>query len=230
MKSGKPLEVAACVPAPLDRISDADQQLIERFQRGAFDYFLRYANPDNGLIADTSRPESPASIAVVGFALSCYPIAVERAWITRQQGIERTLATLRFFRDCEQSTARDASGFKGFWYHFLDMKSGRRVWDCELSLIDSTFLLAGMLTAAMYFTRTDSSEQEIRKLADELYRRVDWRWAQGGATTARQGWKTESGFLHYGWEGYSEATLLYVLGLASPTHPLAPASYRAWTA
>jgi hypothetical protein len=231
MGGGKPLEVAACAPAGRpSRTSDADEGLIERFQRAAFDYFLKYVNPDNGLIADTSRPESPASIAVVGFALSCYPIAVERAWMTRQQAIERTLVTLRFFRDCEQSTAKDASGYKGFCYHFLDMHSGRRVWECELSLIDSTLLLAGMLTAGMYFTHTDSAEREIRKLADDLYRRVHWRWAQGGATTARQGWKAESGFLHYGWEGYNEATLLYVLGLASPTHPFSPASYAAWTA
>jgi hypothetical protein len=231
MSAGKPLEVAACTPEGRPgHISAADEELIAHLQRAAFDYFLKYVNPDNGLVADTSRPDSPASIAVVGFALACYPIAVERAWMTRQQAIERTLATLRFFRDCEQSTAKDASGFKGFWYHFLDMESGRRVWECELSLIDSTFLLAGTLTVARYFTRSDSSEQEIRKLADDLYRRVDWRWAQGGAATARQGWKTESGFLHYGWEGYSEATLLYVLGLASPTHPFSPASYGAWTA
>jgi hypothetical protein len=214
----------------LNRISEADEELIARFQRGAFGYFLQHANPANGLVADTSRANAPASIAVVGFALSCYPVAVVRGWITRDEAIERTLVTLRFFRKSEQSVAADASGYKGFYYHFLDMQSGRRVWDCELSLIDSTFLLAGMLTAAMFFTDTDPREREIRQLADALYRRVDWQWAQGGATTVRQGWKAESGFLHYGWEGYSEASLLYVLGLASPTHALSPQSYDAWTA
>src|ERR1700684_1583089 len=113
MSAGKPLEVAACTPEGRPgHISAADEELIAHLQRAAFDYFLKYVNQDNGLVADTSRPDSPASIAVVGFALSCYPIAVERAWMTRQQAIERTLATLRFFRDCEQSTAKEASGFK----------------------------------------------------------------------------------------------------------------------
>jgi hypothetical protein len=210
--------------------SEADEEFIARFQRAAFGYFLENVNPSNGLVADTSRTNAPASIAVIGFALSCYPVAVVRGWMTRAQAVERTLATLRFFRKSEQSTAADATGYKGFYYHFLDMQSGRRVWDCELSLIDSTFLLAGMLTASMFFTEDDPCEREIRKLADALYRRVDWQWAQGGAITVRQGWKADSGFLHYGWEGYSEASLLYVLGLASPTHPLSPKSYDAWTA
>jgi len=214
----------------LSHISDADEELIARFQRAAFAYFLEHVNPSNGLVADTSRANAPASIAVVGFALSCYPVAVMRGWMARTQAVERTLTTLRFFRQSEQSAAAEATGYKGFYYHFLDMQSGRRVWDCELSLIDSTFLLAGMLTASMFFTDDDPREREIRKLADALYRRVDWRWAQGGATTVRQGWKADSGFLHYGWEGYSEASLLYVLGLASPTHPLSPKGYDAWTA
>jgi hypothetical protein len=231
MSARKPLEaVARGADALTSRLSFEGEELLGRFQRGAFGYFLEHVNPANGLVADTSRPQSPASIAVVGFALSCYPVAVERGWLTRQEAVERTITTLRFFRDAEQSTASDASGYKGFFYHFLDMQRGRRVWQCELSLIDSTFLLAGALTARMYFAGADASERELRKLADGLYRRVDWRWAQGGAVTARQGWKTESGFLHYGWEGYSEATLLYVLGLASPKHPFASESYAAWTA
>jgi hypothetical protein len=209
---------------------ESDEALLERFQRAAFDYFIEFCNPANGLIADTSRAGAPASIAVVGFALSCYPVAVERGWMARAAAATRTLVTLRFFLMSEQSEAADATGYKGFYYHFLDMKSGRRVWQSEVSLIDSTLLLAGVLAASVYFSADAHIEREIRELAAALYQRVDWQWAQGGGATVRQGWKPESGFYHYGWEGYSEASILYVLGLASPTHPLSPESYGAWTA
>ena len=202
--------------------------LLDRLQRGAFGYFLEECNPANGLVADTSRAGSPVSIAVVGFALSCYPAAVERGWMTRADAVGRTLATLRFFWNSVQGDGPDATGHKGFYYHFLDIHSGRRVWDCELSLIDSTLLLAGMLTAGVYFAGPSADETDIRGLADALYRRADWQWARGGRRTVSQGWKPESGFLHYGWEGYSEAAILYVLGLASPTSPLHDC-FGAWT-
>jgi hypothetical protein len=214
----------------LNGTTESDAAIVERFQVAAFDYFLKHCNPTNGLVADTSRVGAPASIAVVGFALSCYPVAVERGWMAHAQAAARTLATLRFFWSSQQSEAGDATGYKGFYYHFLDMQSGRRAWQSELSLIDSTLLLAGMLTASVYFSADTPVEGEIRELAEALYRRVDWQWAQGGGATVRQGWKADSGFFHYGWEGYSEATILYVLGLASPTHPLSPACYGAWTA
>lgn len=205
-----------------------DDTLVKGLQRGAFRYIEQYVNPANGLIADTSREGSPCSIAVVGFALGCYPVAVENGWMARDRAAARTLATLRFFHESTQSEQPDATGFRGFYYHFLDMGSGRRVWNCELSLVDTTLLLAGMLTAACYFD-AEGAEAEIRELADSLYRRVDWRWAQGGFGTVAQGWNPESGFFHYGWEGYNEATLVYVLGLGSPTHALAPTSFRGWT-
>jgi hypothetical protein len=213
-----------------DPPAQSDEELLDRFQRAAFGYFLAECNPANGLVADTSRPDAPASIAVVGFALSSYPIAVERAWMTRADAAARTLVTLRFFWNSLQGEQPDAIGYKGFYYHFLDMQSGRRVWQSELSLIDTTLLLAGVLTASIYFSESTPGENEIRELADALYRRVDWQWAQGGRATVRQGWKPGSGFLHYGWDGYNEATVLYVLGLASPTHPLPDNSYAAWTA
>ena len=94
---------------------------------------------------------SPCSIAVVGFALSSYPVAVERGWMTRDEAVERTLVTLRFFSNSPQSEAPDATGYKGFYYHFLDMQSGKRVWQSELSLIDTALLLAGILTASCLF-------------------------------------------------------------------------------
>ena len=205
----------------------SDDALISRLQRGAFSYLTDYSNPQNGLVADTSRDGSPCSIAVVGFALSCYPVGVRNGWISRAEAVGRTLAALRFFMQSEQSDQPDATGYKGFYYHFLDMQTGKRVWQCELSLVDTALLIAGILTAASYFDG-DGDEREIRNLADRLYRRVDWRWAQYGTETLAQGWKPECGFLHYGWEGYNEATILYVLGLGSPTFPLTESGYKSW--
>ncbi len=150
--------------------------------------------------------------------------------MTRADAAARTLVTLRFFCNSSQSEQPDATGYRGFYYHFLDMKTGKRVWQSEVSLIDTTLLLAGVLTASVYFSEETPSENEIRERADAIYRRVDWQWARGGGTTVRQGWKPESGFLHYGWGGYDEAIILYVLGLASPTHPLSESSYIKWTA
>lgn len=208
----------------------SDDDLLDGFQRAAFNYFVEHYNPTNGLVADVSRVGAPASIAVVGFALTSYLVGVERGWMTRAEAATRALTTLRFFGDSDQSQAPDATGYKGFFYHFLDMTSGRRVWQSELSLIDTTLLLAGMMTAGVYFSADTLEEIEIRERADAIYRRVDWQWASADGGTAWQGWKPEGGFLHYGWEGYSEGTILYALGLGSPSRPLSAASYGAWTA
>jgi hypothetical protein len=207
-----------------------DEALLEQLQRAAFGYFQQYVNPHNGLVADTSRDNSPVSIAVVGFALSAYTVAVERGWMQRADALQHSLAALRFFRDSDQSGSPTATGFKGFYYHFLDIHTGARVWRSELSMVDTALLIAGALTASRYFTADTRDEIELRELVDSLYRRIDWNWAQDDADTIRQGWKPESGFLHYGWEGYSEAILLYALAMASPTHPIARDSYKAWTA
>lgn len=207
----------------------SDEDLLDRLQRAAFDYFLQQTNPANGLVADTTRQDSPSSIAVVGFALSVYTVGVERGWIAREEAAERVVVALRFFWNSAQGEQADATGYKGFYYHFLDMQSGKRTWNSELSLMDSALLLAGFLTASAYFTKATQTEIEIRELADALYRRVDWQWAQDDKSSVSQGWRPESGFLHYGWEGYNEAILLYVLALASPTYPLPPTSYLAWT-
>jgi hypothetical protein len=203
-------------------------ETLDTIQRETFGYFIHEANPLNGLIPDKSQEGSPASIAAVGLALAAYPVGVERAFLARAQAVQRTLVTLRFFRDSTQGTGAEDTGYKGFYYHFLDMKTGKRVWKCELSTVDSAFLLAGMLTAAAYFQNDSADENEIRSLADELYRRADWRWAQNGGATVTHGWKPKSGFLPYRWQGYDEALLLYLLGLGSPTHPLSKESYPAW--
>ena len=129
----------------------SDDALLDRLQRAAFDYFVQAHNSPNGLVADTSRTGSPCSIAVIGFALSAYPIGVERGWLEREEAVRRSLQTLRFFMDSDQSGAPDSTGHRGFYFHFLDMRSGQRVWLCELSLIDTALLIAGFLTAAAYF-------------------------------------------------------------------------------
>lgn len=203
--------------------------VLETLQRESFAYFLHETNPVNGLVIDKTATDWPASIAATGLALAAYPIGVERGYLSRARAIERTLATLRFFWNSPQGPEPDATGYKGFYYHFLDMRTGRRAWRCELSTIDTTFLLAGALTAGLYFDGDTPDEREIRSLADELYRRADWRWAQNDGATVTHGWKPESGFLAYRWEGYDEALLLYVLGLGSPTHPLPSNAYAAWT-
>ena len=203
--------------------------MLETLQRESFRYFLTNVNLGNGLIADNTLNSSYASIAATGFALACYPVAVERSFIDRRSARERTLAALRFFANSEQSENENASGYKGFYYHFLDMKTGRRARQCEVSTIDTALLLAGVLTVGMYFDRAIASEREIVRLAEELYRRVDWRWAQNCGNTVSHGWKPESGFLPYRWEGYNEALVLYILGLGSPTYPLSMESYAAWS-
>ena len=201
---------------------------LDRLQRETFEYFVREANPANGLILDKTEANSPASIAATGLALAAYPVGVERGFWTRSAAADRTLATLRFFWSSEQGPDASATGYHGFYYNFLDIRTGRRVWNCEVSTVDSAFLLAGALTARAYFDAESTDEREIRQLADALYRRCDWSWAQNGKATVAHGWRPESGFIQYRWEGYDEALLLYVLGLGSPTHPLSRDSYDAW--
>jgi hypothetical protein len=206
-----------------------DVELIDWLQRSAFRYFCESVNTSNGLTADTSRDGSPCSIAVVGFALSCYPVAVTRGWMSRADSADRVLTTLRFFAASHQGPETDATGHMGFYYHFLDMDSGRRVWSCELSMIDTSLLIAGVLTSAAFFSDDATVECEIRDLAEMLYQRVDWDWARDDRHTLSQGWTPEIGFFRYDWEGYSEATLLYVLALGSPSHALTKQHYKAWT-
>jgi hypothetical protein len=209
--------------------SPTDDGMLDELQQETFGYFLHESNVENGLVRDKTENDSAASIAATGLALASYPIGVERFFLTRDDAIRRTLATLRFFSNSRQGTEPDSTGYRGFYYHFLDMQTGRRALKCELSTIDSALLLAGALTVAMYFDRDTSDEREIRECGDALYHRADWQWAQDKGLTVSQGWKPETGFLKYRWQGYDEGLLLYVLGLGSPTHPLVGESYRAWS-
>jgi hypothetical protein len=205
----------------------SDAELV-KLQHESFNYFLLETNPVNGLVIDKNEPDWPASIAATGLALASYPVAAERGFMPRAAAVERTLITLRFFWNSPQGPEPDATGHQGFYYHFLNMRTGRRAWQSELSTVDSAFLLAGALTAGVYFNAGTSDELEIRTLADALYRRGDWQWAQNRGATVTHGWKPESGFLKYRWQGYDEALLLYILGLGSPSHPLPEGSYTAW--
>ncbi len=212
----------------LSKQSEIDERL-EALQRNTFAYFLKETNPDNGLIADNTREDAHCSIAATGLGLAAYAVGTERGFITRDDAIGRTLTALRFFRGSLQSEDQNATGYQGFYYHFLDMRTGRRAWNCELSIIDTTLLIAGALASMMYFEGDGEGEKEIRQLVTFLYERINWTWAMNEGPTVAHGWKPGCGFLRYGWGGYSEASLLYVLGLGSPTHPLPPESYSAWT-
>ncbi|HET9581414.1 MAG TPA: glucoamylase family protein [Gemmatimonadota bacterium] len=206
----------------------AGDNLLLDLQKETFRYFAHQTNPSNGLVADSSRPDSPVSIAAVGLGLAAYPVAVERGLLRRAEALDRALAAARFFHAAPQGREPDATGWKGFYYHFLDRESGRRVWRSELSTVDSAFLIAGMLMCGAYFDGPAGGESELREKADEIYRRVDWKWALGRSRTLSHGWTPERGFLRYRWCGYDEALLLYTLALGSPTHPIPPDSYRAW--
>src|SRR5579871_4765236 len=199
-----------------------------RLQWTTLDYYLKESNPINGLIRDKSDPTAPASIAAVGLGLAILPVVVERGVVLREFAAYLALRRLQFFQTSPHGPEPDATGYKGFYYHFLDMNTGRRVWQCELSTIDSAFLFAGMLTCAAYFDTDTETENEIRRLAQELFERADWNWARDGGAALTHGWKPESGFIPHRWTGYDEGLLLYILGLGSPTYPLPPESYAAY--
>ncbi len=206
----------------------SDESLLESTARQAFTYFEEHVNPENGLIADSSRPHSHASIAATGMALSLYPIAAERGWWNRERALKITLDTLRFFAGSVQSEAPDATGYRGFYYHFLDMRNGKRAWKCELSSIDSALLLTGMLTARAYFDLDTPDEREVRARAGELFARADWNWMCDETNVVSLGWRPKRGFLPYAWRGYNEGLLVSILGLGSRAHPLPDENYREW--
>jgi hypothetical protein len=207
-------------------VSDAE---LDALRETTIHYYVQEINRANGLIRDSTKPGAPASIAAVGMALATAPSVVERGVRPRDFTTGLVLNCLRFFAGSPQGREPDATGYKGFYYHFLDMDSGRRVWNCELSTIDSTFLFAGMLAAATYFDRDDPVENEIRSLAHRLYERADWNWARDGGASVTHGWRPENGFIPYRWTGYDESLLVYILGLGSPTYPLPEESYAAYT-
>jgi hypothetical protein len=227
--------LAACQPASAPARPTfaapppSEERLLEEIARPTFDYFWELANRRTGLVPDRAPTPSFSSIAAVGFGLTAYAIGVERGYVTREQARERTLATLRFFADAGRAGAARGTGEHGFFYHFLDMETGRRFEQVELSTIDTTLLLAGVLFCQSYFDREEPSEREIRALAEELYRAADWKWAQKRAPLVAMGWRPETGFIDWDWRGYNEAMILYVLAMGSPTHSVDSAAWDGYT-
>jgi hypothetical protein len=206
------------------------KRFLDSLQRETFRYFWELGDNPNGLIPDRYPSPSFASIAATGFGLTAYVLGVERGYVSRLQAAERTLKTLRFFNYAPQSAdEKTATGYHGFFYHFLDMKTGLRFKQVELSTIDTALLLAGMLSSETYFNKNTDTEKEIRMLVDRIYRRVDWQWMQARKPLVSMGWHPESGFIKSDWKGYNEAMLLYILALASPTYPVGPEAWMEWT-
>jgi hypothetical protein len=193
-----------------------DEKFLEKLEYDSILYFIRESNPANGLIKDSSRPGSPCSVAAVGFGLTAICIGESRGWIEKDDAYYLVLKTLKTFRDTVPSE-------KGFFYHFLDMRTGQRAWNSEVSSIDTALFLAGALFAGEYFKGT-----EIEDIARELYERVDWPWMLNDRKILCMGWKPEEGFLWYYWDSYSEAMILYALAIGSPTHPIPAECWFEW--
>jgi hypothetical protein len=203
---------------------------LDTLEQRTFAFFWDRTNTANGLTPDRWPTPSFSSIAAVGFALTAYPIGVERGYVTRAEAASRALTTLRFFWTAPHDSSATATGYHGFFYHFLDVNTGARYQTVELSTIDSALLLAGVLTCQSYFTGGDTTETQIRAFAESLYARADWQWAASPHPPAiTLAWTPENGFSQYDWKGYNEAMLIYILALGSPTHPADTAAWSAWT-
>lgn len=204
----------------------------EDIEERTFRWFWDNVNRKNGLVPDRWPTPSFCSIASVGFGLTAYPIGVERGWCTRAEARDLTLTTLKFFWEAPQGPEPTGkTGHKGFFYHFIDMETGARFRDVELSSVDTTILLMGVLFAGRYYDRDDPSEAEIRKLALAIYARADWNFFRSdGRKPVSMGWHPERGLIPASWVGYNEGMFVYVLGLGAPEHPLPADSWEAWTA
>ena len=224
-----PLDPAPAKPNPTAAIKPEDDAFLEDMSKRAFRFFWERSNPKNGLTLDRSpadgtdrksdhRSYNIASIAASGFALSSYCIAADRGWVTRDQAKERTRSTLDFF-------ANRSFHKNGWFYHFVDYETGERRWNSEISTIDTALLLGGVLTAKQCF----ADDKGIVDLADKIYRRVDFKWAQAtDQYLISHGWKPETGFLNNYWGRYSEETMLYLLAIGSPTFPISPYAWYAF--
>lgn len=200
----------------------SDEELLDQIQRASFDFFWKEASPKTGQVKDRALAagndtRKMSSIAATGFGLTSLCIGDHRGFEKSSEILKRTRTTLRFL-------AKDLPNEHGFFYHFIDMETGRRWGGCELSSIDTSLLLCGVLTARQHF-----ADQEVKDLATTIYERVDWPWMLNGASTLSMGWKPESGFLDARWNHYCELMMIYLLGIGSPSHPLPSNTWDAWT-
>jgi len=217
-------------PTPSTQITPRQTAFLDTLQHRTFLWFWEQTNHNTGLTPDRWPTKSFSSVAAIGYALTAYPIGVERGYVTRAQAAERTLNTLRYmYRAPQGPDSAGVTGYKGFFYHFLDMETGKRFEQVELSTIDTALLLAGALFGQSYFDGADQTESSIRAYADSLYLRADWQWIRPNAPLVSMGWHPESGFIPHDWRGYDEGMILYVLALASPTYPIDPSAWKQFT-
>lgn len=214
------------------RLTAEDEMMLDSIQHKTFLYFMNEHHPQWGAVKDRAAGWAPISIAATGFAIPCFAIGSERNWISREEAARITLNILRFFKESEQSPNPISSGYKGFYYHFLSMETGKREWKCELSSVDTGLLLMGIIFARNYYHRNDYVERQIRKIADFIIERVDWDFMQMPpqgkyAYTISMGWLPESGLHNMGWKGYNEALFLYVLAAGSGMQNIEKA-YNSW--
>jgi hypothetical protein len=221
------LPAAVVSSEPMRGITQQDRAFLEDLEHRAFLYFWEQTDSSTGLVldrasADGGRAKGPsrdiASLAATGFGLTAICIGAEHGWITREQAQTRVRNTLQFF-------AGKVFQEHGWFYHWMDVATGESKWDSEVSSIDTSFLLGGVLIAAQYF----NNDPEISKLAKQIYERVDFNWMLGDdRLRLSHGWRRGRGFLKYKWEVYSESPLLYLLAIGSPTHAISPESWYAW--
>jgi hypothetical protein len=217
--------VRSLIPQP--PLSAGDDAFLEDLEHRAFQYFWEQANPRTGLVLDRTRTDgAPAdenhrgigSIAATGFGLTALCVAAERRWVPPDAAHERARNTLHFF-------AEEALQEHGWFYHWLDVITGERKWQSEVSSIDTALLIAGALTVRQCF----HEDPEIVRLATKIYERIDFPWMLNGhPTLLSMGWHPESGFIKSRWDDYSEHPILYLLAIGSPTHPIKPDSWYAW--
>ena len=210
----------AQLPLPTT-FSPEDDQFLEELERSNFLFFWEQANPQTGLIKDRCNVRVPdngvvASIASTGFGLTAICIAEKRGYVSRQDARLRVIATLSFLW-------KKLPTHRGFFYHFANINTGERIWDSEISSIDTAILLCGILTCRQHFR-----DRDIIQLSRAIFDRVDWTWLSEDITLLPMGWTPEFGFLPYKWDYYSELMMIYLLGMGSPTHPLRPEAWLAW--
>lgn len=203
---------------------------LDTLEARTFRFFWERSDEHTGLTPDRWPTRSFASVSATGFALTAYPIGIERGYVSRAAARDRVLKTLRFFWTAPQDSSRTGViGYKGFFYHFLHLHDGTRFENVELSTVDTALFLAGALFCQSYFDSADPAEAEIRALADSLYARADWQWAQTRPPAIGHGWDPEGGALPYDWRGYSEAMIVYLMALGSQSHPVDASAWTEWT-
>ncbi|WP_396593366.1 glucoamylase family protein [Brevundimonas sp. R86498] len=226
--AGAMLAAGGCAPVSVAAALPLDSDVAE-LQRRTFDWFVHVTDRERGLTPDRWPSPSFCSVAAVGFALTCWPVGVENGWMTRSEARTRTLNTVRFFHDAPQGPgATGTTGYKGFFYHFLNRETGHRHGRVELSTVDTTLLLGGMLFAARWFDGEDAEEAEIRRLTQAIYDRVEWDWAVVRPNRITMGWHPETGFIRADWNVYNEGMLVLLLAMGSRTHPVSPDVWTEW--